>query len=125
MGAYVVIYLLLMQKKLCPKCNKKKFIKHFYKREKNKPSSYCKVCFNELCIERWRQRKLDAIKLLGGKCVDCKQSYHPNIYDFHHLDGKDYDWNQLRLRAKTTIISELSKCVLVCANCHRLRHTND
>lgn len=112
--------------KLCPKCGQEKDINaEFYKRgkkENNRPASYCKQCFNSMCIVKWKQRKIDGIKLLGNKCVDCQQSYHPNVYDFHHLNGKDYDWNQLRLRSTKTIIIELNKCILLCSNCHCIRH---
>lgn len=35
--------------KKCPKCGKEKPLEEFYKIKRNdKPSSYCKKCFNEL-----------------------------------------------------------------------------
>lgn len=109
--------------KICPKCDTLKKAKDFYKQnDRSSGASYCKKCFNQLCIERWKQKKKDAIKKLGGKCTDCKKIYHPNVYDFHHLHNKDYSWNKLRLLSQKTIDAELSKCVLLCANCHRLRH---
>jgi hypothetical protein len=43
------------------------------------------------------------------RCADCGQS-HPATLDFHHLDP-----------AK----EEIAKCVVLCANCHRIRHWNE
>lgn len=117
-----------MKTKLCSKCSQTKSIKDFYNRgpkRKYSAAAFCKECFNKLCCERWKQRKLDAIKYMGSICTDCKQSYHPNVYDFHHLGDKDYDWSKLRLRSWETILSELQKCILLCSNCHRIRHAND
>lgn len=95
-------------------------------RKSNRLNSRCKVCFNRYCITRWKQRKLDAIQTLGGRCHDCKQSFHYSVYDFHHLDPsqKDMDWNKMRLVTQTTLDSELSKCILLCSNCHRIRHSD-
>ena len=69
---------------------------------------------------RHKKRQL-AIEHLGGKCFDCKQIFHPNQYDFHHLRDKleMVNFNK-KLEA---ILTEADKCVLLCANCHRARHT--
>lgn len=109
---------------LCIKCNITKPISDFYIRydRLDQVQSMCKQCFNAYCCDRWKQRKLDAIKKMGDKCVDCKISYHYSVYDFHHLYDKDLQWNKLRLRSQDTIDKELSKCILLCSNCHRIRH---
>lgn len=75
-------------------------------------------------MERWIQKKLEAIKYKGDKCLDCNQKYHYSVYDFHHRDPKqkDFDWSKLRLRSIAAINKELDKCDLLCANCHRKRH---
>jgi hypothetical protein len=46
------------------------------------------------------------------------------VYEFHHLDPskKDMQFNILRRRSWATIVAELAKCDMVCANCHRVRH---
>lgn len=72
---------------------------------------------------RW-VRKLQCIEYLGGKCVDCGYNKCPQALDFHHIDphlksftvsGKcSLSWENLKL--------ELSKCILLCACCHRERH---
>lgn len=85
---------------------------------------YWKQKHAEQCRRRSRQRKLDGIEYLGGKCVDCGGVYHPAIYEFHHLDPsiKDSDGSDFVQRRKETMLKELDKCVLLCANCHRMRH---
>ena len=88
---------------------------------------YCKSCFNEKCIKRWIERKIDALEYKGNECEDCnllatRENYV--VFDFHHLDPstKEVSWQKLRLRSWTSIQEELDKCVLLCSNCHRLRH---
>ncbi len=87
--------------------------------------AFCKICFNAFCVRRWQERKKRAVAHLGGKCEDCGGIFPPNVYDFHHLRDKDYAWNQLRLRVWDRVKTELDKCALLCANCHRMRHTED
>jgi len=110
---------------ICSKCKKDKPSSDFYKRpeRKNKPQSYCKVCFNSYCIERWANKKKDAVKYKGGTCVNCKGIFDYYLYDFHHTNPatKDFDWSKLRLFSWKRIIKELDKCVLLCCMCHRKR----
>ena len=83
-----------------------------------------KAAFNAYCINRWRQRKVKAIEYKGSKCHICGYNACPDVLEFHHLnpEEKDVDWQKLRLRSWTAITSELDKCVLLCANCHREEH---
>jgi hypothetical protein len=70
-------------------------------------------------------KKLRAIEHMGGVCQDCKCSYPPPVFDFHHLDPLEKELNLgdiMRRKDFSTIEKELSKCVLLCANCHRIRH---
>lgn len=119
-----------MEKKICTSCNEEKLITEFYQQKDRKiGSSQCRKCFNNYCVERWKERKIKAINYKGGSCVDCDISYPsaPHvIFDFHHLNPneKDADWNKLRLRSWDKIVKELNKCVLLCSNCHRIRHYN-
>ena len=71
-----------------------------------------------------RQRKMDAVVYKGGKCVDCKGEFHPAAFDFHHLDPatKDVGVKQLLTYTPERLYKELDKCVLLCSNCHRIRH---
>lgn len=70
-------------------------------------------------------KKERAIKHLGNKCVDCNGIFPASVYDFHHLDPsiKEYNiGNIVRRKSFQTVEEELTKCVLLCANCHRIRH---
>lgn len=115
--------------KTCSKCLIEKPMNEFYQQNDRKNSTtYCKSCFNSYCMKRWQNKKVEAIKYKGSKCIDCGLQNAPNIvYDFHHLDPskKDYDWTKLRLRSTKDINTELDKCVLLCSNCHRIRHYTD
>lgn len=112
--------------KQCTKCKTDKQEKDFYTKGK-KTQSYCKDCFNAYCSSRWIQKKIDAVKSFGGVCHDCNTTYPYQVFEFHHLNPKekDYDWGKLRLRSPEKIAEELSKCVMLCANCHRIRHISN
>jgi hypothetical protein len=113
-------------KKICTKCLEEKDSNNFYiQNDRKSGSSYCKKCFNKYCMDRWSARKIEAINYKGEKCVDCGlHKEHPSVYEFHHLDPsqKDYNWQKLRQKSIKAIKLELDKCVLLCANCHRKRH---
>lgn len=74
--------------------------------------------------ETKRQRKIDGIYYLGGKCNTCGCMFHPACFEFHHKDPKikDSDLSKMLLLSKEKFYMELDKCVLLCANCHRLEH---
>jgi predicted HNH restriction endonuclease len=75
-------------------------------------------------VNRWREIKKKAVELMGGKCCKCGFDAHPSALQFHHLDAetKDVSWNKLRLRSWDKIVSELKKCIMLCANCHAIEH---
>ncbi len=77
-----------------------------------------------MCVERWRRIKAEEVERLGGRCADCGGSSHPDVFEFHHLDPsvKEYQWTKLRLFSSERRRHELKKCVMLCANCHRMRH---
>lgn len=71
-----------------------------------------------------RNNKKRAIEYLGGRCIKCGGIFHPDVYDFHHKDGDEKDVCVAKLlgRKFEKITEELDKCVLLCANCHRIEH---
>jgi 5-methylcytosine-specific restriction endonuclease McrA len=82
---------------------------------------------NKKFAERRRAKKRRAILMFGDKCQDCSNTYPMQVYDFHHLDGSTkteilslmftYSWEKIE--------DELKKCAMLCANCHRIRHSDD
>ena len=58
-------------------------------------------------------------------CADCNVSYPAYVMDFDHRIGNEKLSSIARMirdgRGKEKIIAEMSKCELVCANCHRER----
>ena len=53
-------------------------------------------------------------------CLDCKGTFHYCQMDFDHVRGEKINhvsW----MKSKADILSEASKCDVVCANCHRER----
>ena len=77
--------------------------------------------------QRYREQKLRAVEFMGGICADCKGKFHPAVYDFHHLDGSGKDMTTRRGWTALTwdkVVAELAKCIMLCANCHRIRHTD-
>ena len=109
---------------LCTDCKVELNNVNAYKKGK-RLSSRCKSCFNSYCITRWKQRREKAIMDKGNVCLDCNKTFPSIAYDFHHLDPttKDMDWNKMRLVNEAALTAELAKCVLLCACCHRIRHS--
>lgn len=132
----------------CRKCELEKPLSDFYKdrQEKNYLRQFkdCKKCSNkrnrkiyfESYQTKYRQKlsnkeqhrhqlnKQKAVDLFSNKCLDCNNSFPMQVYDFHHLDPttKEKSPSQLWGHKWETIKQELDKCVMLCANCHRLRH---
>lgn len=76
---------------------------------------------------RRQEKKKEAVEFFGGKCAHCDGVYHPCVYDFHHIDHneKESTPSKLFLLSDKRIYAELSKCIMLCANCHRLHHQDE
>jgi hypothetical protein len=69
-----------------------------------------------------RRLKVKAIGYKGGKCILCGYDRCNAALEFHHVDkgAKGFGLSRGgRIRSWESIMKELDKCVLVCANCHR------
>ena len=78
--------------------------------------------------EKRKRHKAKAIEFMGGKCADCGfTTEYKEVFDFHHIDPKEKEFYPARIMqyAWTTIEAELKKCVMLCANCHRIRHAKE
>jgi predicted HNH restriction endonuclease len=74
---------------------------------------------------RNRERKDWAIEYLGGACYKCGGKFPRSVYDFHHKDPSEKEGKPSRILKwtdKEKVKQELDKCLLLCANCHRITH---
>lgn len=65
---------------------------------------------------------LRAHKLSVG-CSECGYSEHPAALEFHHQGDKEI--NLSFAKRLTQAKKEMKKCVVLCPNCHRIRHWNE
>ena len=73
---------------------------------------------------RKKVRKL-AIEYKGGRCQICGYHRCHEALEFHHLepDQKDFSISENGYaRSWAKVRTEIDKCLLVCANCHRELH---
>lgn len=80
-----------------------------------------------VAVQKRRDKvKKMAVEYCGGKCQDCLTSFsYPGVYDFHHLDENIKEFsigNNGYTKGWEKIKKELDKCILLCSNCHRIRH---
>jgi predicted HNH restriction endonuclease len=71
-----------------------------------------------------QQNRLKAYEFMGSKCNLCGYNKCLDALQFHHIDpskkrfniskGFEFCWDYLK--------TELKKCILVCANCHKELH---
>jgi hypothetical protein len=70
-----------------------------------------------------KKAKAFVVDYFGDKCFDCGGSFHRACYDVHHLDPSLKDFNVGNVNTiSDKLIKELEKCVMLCSNCHRIRH---
>ena len=70
--------------------------------------------------------KLNQLKLEKGCCEICGDYHPPCCFDFHHIESEDKKREVSYLAGKgykwETILTEIEKCVMICAPCHRKIH---
>ena len=106
--------------KACAECAKKKSREHHHNRMQ---SPEYREQRRKQHRDKCRNTKQQIINHYGNKCLDCKTSYPAACYDVHHLDPSTKEFNVSNNRIfDEKLKEELTKCVLLCANCHRIRH---
>ena len=131
-----------MDVKTCYKCKQSKELTEFSKNSSKKDgvSSQCKMCHKQLRRNHYLKNKekiLSQVSLLkvehrnwmtslkiNQPCVDCGNKYPHYVMDFDHIDdNKEFSisWAVMNGLSKKRILEEMSKCELVCSNCHRER----
>jgi hypothetical protein len=79
---------------------------------------------NVLKRKKETQEWLRSLKA-GKSCRYCTESYAACL-DYHHRDGTEKKFNIAKAAtngySRETILKEIAKCDLICANCHRKLH---
>jgi transposase len=81
----------------------------------------CKRCRMERVSRRRRKMKLMLVAEAGGRCVLCGYDRCVSALHFHHVDPSTKRFHlsmQGATRSLAAARAEMSKCVLLCANCH-------
>ncbi len=99
----------------------RKYQRMWYSRNRNKQKDI--VASRRTELNKWFQELKSTLK-----CECCPEN-HPSTLDFHHVDRNKKDmaigltinggWSKKR------ILKEISKCIVLCANCHRKLHWNE
>lgn len=113
----------LSKDKRCTICNVIKPITEFYLIN-DRPMSFCKDCQKEKERNRYKenaQRLTDFKKTLSCKKCGERRFY---LFDFHHKDPseKDFTISNNSRASLESLKEEISKCDVLCANCHREWH---
>lgn len=131
----------LIDAKTCRLCKEPKPLTEYHPNKQCKfgVTGTCKPC-SALRVRQWysdnrsrrqeasnsrnRDRKSKVVAHFGGKCLDCQQSFPQCVYQFHHLDPNVKEKNPSAYMSGRSdkMWNELSKCVMLCANCHLIRH---
>jgi hypothetical protein len=75
-----------------------------------------------------QNRKGILIRYKGGKCEKCGLEYNGTnrcVFDFHHTSGKDFEISgNMMEKSLEKLKKEADKCLLLCSNCHRPKHSD-
>jgi hypothetical protein len=83
-------------------------------------------CSKHFKVARQRTIKEALVDAMGGCCQKCNGVFDLAVYDFHHIGQKDGSpSNMIGNASIQKIAEEIEKCVLLCANCHRIEHANE
>jgi hypothetical protein len=127
----------------CGRCGEPKPVEEFAWRRKSRGQrdNYCRPCRAAYGQEHYlanRQRYIDLAQqrkravaaerarylidfFRSHPCIDCGED-DPIVLEFDHLEGKEFAIAKgLRDRNWQSVLDEMAKCEVVCANCHRRR----
>lgn len=85
----------------------------------------CKSCKSIRIKKQRKERESMLHEMFGGMCNVCNLKHDvPSFFDFHHVDTqtKHREVKQIICGSLKTLMEEVSKCIMVCPNCHREEH---
>jgi hypothetical protein len=127
--------------KQCTGCKETKLFTDFCKQTKSKDGYQprCKACM-AVSYNRSRNKKIDHYQQVAKVrrdqiqdlvsqwksergCVVCKEDFSPCL-ELHHTDpsNKEGDPSSFANHSFEAFLQEASKCIILCANCHRKVH---
>lgn len=135
-----------MEEKFCKGCNKYRDVANFSKKGKWLQSK-CKSCQNEYHKKHYkdnikgykdRAKKRNKVQMelirkfiqdqKDKPCQDCKKDWPYYVMDFDHREGEEKLHNVSQMASEKlsleAVKKEISKCDIVCSNCHRIRTYN-
>lgn len=130
--------------KECITCKETKDDSDFSFGSRKERRRHCKECQRRSDQEKYRNRSPEKVqkdktrrrenlgrsrewlrKIKNNPCLDCGRSFHFFVMDFDHTDPKTkkFDVGTAASQGLSTraLQEEVSKCDLVCSNCHRMR----
>lgn len=72
-----------------------------------------------------QKRKREIVDIMGGKCALCGYDRNITALELHHINKEEKEFSICArggFPKYDTLIPELKKCILLCANCHREVH---
>ena len=98
-------------------------IKKFY----GNKTTVCAKCHIKKTLLKGQSNRVYILDKLGNKCINCGFDKWKTSLDVHHLDPlqKDISFSTIRYWLREKIDKEISKCVLLCRNCHAAFHNGE
>ena len=107
--------------------------------------SYCRPCQKEYSAEHYKanrskirakqkERTDGLIKFLSDwksarGCSECGYNAHPVALAFHHVDESKKSFSLSKVSRSRIgldkVKAEVEKCIILCANCHRIHHNRE
>lgn len=87
----------------------------------------CSRCHDQYTLARGKENRSKMIAHMGGRCSQCGFDKYHSALQVHHLDPslKDKNFGSYRTWSWKRILSEITTCTLLCANCHAAVHGGD
>lgn len=127
--------------KKCAKCKIEKPLNEFNKHSKGS-TSWCKICVRKRSKQYYEENREQIRKNQKRyedknrewfneykktlECSKCGEN-HISCLDFHHINSNEKEFGIAQsistlTKTKEQILKEISKCIVLCSNCHRKFH---
>ena len=76
--------------------------------------------------KKYNERQYLLAWLKDVPCKDCGERLPSCCMDFHHMGHKTFTISKVLLHIPIeNLLAEVSQCIVLCANCHRIRTARD